>query len=487
MRRIPSCALFPMALVFACGSSQKGGASPPGTPDEAAAGASGGDPTGCGEAKDCTSCLGLFPGNSARCGWCAASQTCIDAQDYGPETPAACSGGWNNSLLKSDLRCSTRGTALTELPVDCRIPNSSDLRCSDPRDSTSITDSLGEGPSLSSVGQFYHGFIEHKKPELIVGISSTDGPAAVLGIDLTSGNRRVVTGSYADLRKGTISVGKGPSTDSYYDVQLAPDGSYYALVQPPTDLGTSEDILRIDPATGDRTLLVDGSTVLCKAGQTGLHFSTYSLTLGANNQEHSIAVGADGTIFGTAFTSDGGGISAIVAIQKGTCRVISSSSFSHDQPEAEIGSGPPLSMEPVSLELAGDTLYGIVSFVAVIAIDITTGARRLVSSADPALHTGMGSGIAADWLWPSKGGKTIYTFGAQAKNTSTSDSNLGAISVDLATGNRTEFPALGGPLAAGGEGAGFEHPAHPGIFVVTQHRGVELFEPATGNSMHLSY
>jgi hypothetical protein len=99
----------------------------------------------------------------------------------------------------------------------------------------------------------------------------------------------------------------------------------------------------------------------------------------------------------------------------------------------------------------------------------------------------MGSGIAADWLWPSKGGKTIYTFGAQAKNTSTSDSNLGAISVDLATGNRTEFPALGGPLAAGGEGAGFEHPAHPGIFVVTQHRGVELFEPATGNSMHLSY
>ena len=174
-----------------------------------------------------------------------------------------------------------------------------------------------------------------------------------------------------------------------------------------------------------------------------------------------------------------------MAVKDGKCRVVSSSSLAQHA-DANIGSGVVLSADLISMRLVENTIYGIVGS-AVMAVDVSTGARRLVSASDTQRLTGKGDGIGGGWLSSPVDGKTFFTFGAQWTPTTTSSSVVTTVGVDATTGDRTEHLALGGPLDAGGAGTGIAHPTMPGVLIVAQLHSVALYEIATGNSMHLSY
>ena len=162
----------------------------------------------------------------------------------------------------------------TKLPVDCRC-HVDIVGLDFPECKADIADFLGmqygDGPRARThnFGGFHSGFAE--PTELIALMtwkdhqtvwpenSVTIDVGAVMGIDVQNRNRRVIGGRYRDSGGVIQTIGTGPVLSYPFEVQKGPDGKYYvasyAYVRIGASLVPTVDVIRMDPATGDRTFV----------------------------------------------------------------------------------------------------------------------------------------------------------------------------------------------------------------------------------------
>jgi hypothetical protein len=111
------------------------------------------------------------------------------------------------------------------------------------------------------------GFLDNAERKLYVGAQWSDNRAfngnpdlknfgVILTVDVnwgspTEGNRQVISGKYLTVN-GDIDVGSGPTLRAVKDIKRGADGMLYTYSD---EAGTAPQIMKIDPATGDRTLI----------------------------------------------------------------------------------------------------------------------------------------------------------------------------------------------------------------------------------------
>lgn len=161
----------------------------------------------------------------------------------------------------------------TKLPVDCRC-HVNIVGLDFPECKADIADyvgiSYGEGPRARThnFGAFRSGFAEPATNELIGLLEWKDHQTkwpehgitidlgAVIAIDAETRKRRVIGGRIYDTATGPVDVGSGPVLSYPFDVQKGPDGKYYvasyAYVKIDASLVATVDVIRVDPASGNR-------------------------------------------------------------------------------------------------------------------------------------------------------------------------------------------------------------------------------------------
>jgi hypothetical protein len=186
-------------------------------------------------------------------------------------------------------------TLPTTFPIDCRAidrrPASPaeatqawNQRCQRVADQWAKGTRLGTGPSLAQMAaafptmpgsvRYWGGFLDHENRKLYVGATWSDnrgkdgnpelknfGVIYEINIDWSSpdaGNRRVVSGKYLS-RQGDVDVGTGDKLSTVKTLRRGKDGNFYAFTQ---DAGNPATIVRIDPATGDRTVVWSEKAIL---------------------------------------------------------------------------------------------------------------------------------------------------------------------------------------------------------------------------------
>jgi len=161
----------------------------------------------------------------------------------------------------------------TKLPVDCRchvnIVGLDFPECkADIADGLSMQIGVGPRARTHNFGGFYSGFAEPATSELIAVMSWKDEKTkwpenditidvgAVMGINFETRERRIIGGRYEDPATGIQEKGTGPVLSYPFQVQKGPDGKYYVAsygyVRIDASLVPTVDIIRMDPATGNR-------------------------------------------------------------------------------------------------------------------------------------------------------------------------------------------------------------------------------------------
>lgn len=407
--------------------------------------------------------------------WCAASSSCQGIDDD-------CAYG----ALTLDHECEEPQLFQpTKLALDCRKKeNADDPKCGD---TTSVKPrTIGKG-AMDDFYAFGGGFIDAANNRLVVAFSCdicSGKDSGIMGIDLTTGDRTLISGKLNDTLNGIMTKGSGDTFTSIDDVEVAPNGKWWVL----DSASGGAMIFEVDPATGNRVDLytqaqLDRDTGICKlAGKgfaVGYGSNSNSFTSGLAN----MVVASDGTIYirgGDAFDTQQNEVDwyGIAALKDQTCTIVSAYSGKNDS--LTVGQGPTFSemlnwlgRTPDGKLVAGRSNYYLY------AIDPATGDRTMISSADMGAQLGAGGLMGDSFVTSTADGKTLYTVGKF--NTETYG---GATAVDVATGDRTVLAPTGGPQLNGDEG--LMVPYQDGIYVMASLGMVTLFEPASGNSMFLS-
>ena len=155
----------------------------------------------------------------------------------------------------------------TDLPGDCRcLDNRAQTNgidaCKRPYDAAKANVSLGSGPSFALYDNAHlsGGFLEKDRIVASVYWDNSSTPKGLLvGYDRKTWARTFVSGEWSD--GAPKSRGKGPAFTHLQDVRPGKDGKWYALSYKPGDVA----IYRIDPASGDRTIVWSGADP--KSGQ----------------------------------------------------------------------------------------------------------------------------------------------------------------------------------------------------------------------------
>lgn len=155
----------------------------------------------------------------------------------------------------------------TSLPGDCRCLDNRGQTdgidaCKRPYDAAKAKVSLGAGPSfaLYENAHLSGGFVE--KGRVVASVywdNISTGKGLVVAYDRKTWARTIVSGEWSD--GGPKSTGKGPAFSHLKDVRPGKDGKWYALSYKPGE----PKIFRVDPTTGDRTVVWSGADP--KAGQ----------------------------------------------------------------------------------------------------------------------------------------------------------------------------------------------------------------------------
>lgn len=407
--------------------------------------------------------------------WCASSGSCQGINDD-------CEYG----ALTADHQCEEPQLFQpTMLAIDCRkTENANDPRCGD---TTSVQPhTIGKGP-MDNFYSFGGGFLDTAKNRLVVAFSCdicSGKDSGIMAIDLTTGDRTLLSGKINDTLNGIQTKGSGDAFTSLDDVEVAPNGKWWAL----DSISAGAMIFEVDPATGNRTDLFTQDQLSRDKGICKLNNQGFALGFGSNGNSFTsglanMVVEPDGTIYirgGDAYDSAVREIDwyGIAALKDGACKIVSAYSSKNDA--YNVGQGPTfndmlnwLGKTPDGKLVAGLSQYYLYSF------DPATGDRTMISSADPGAQLGTGDLMGDSFVTPTADGKTLFTVGKF--NNSTFG---GTTSVDVATGNRTTLAPAAGPQKNGDEG--LMVPYMDGIYVMASLGMVTLFEPASGNSMFLS-
>jgi len=285
----------------------------------------------------------------------------------------------------------------TDLKVDCRCGTSAvDVkRCKRPLD-TNVSVVFGAGPQIRKTATHIdNGQGDVIGREWFVPVSWSDGvtqdQTMIFAINLDTGNRRHVSGTFVDPKKGVVKVGSGDAFKEVYQVVAGPDGMLYTI-------GAKEALLphqihRVDPKTGVRKLLYDEETISdalkCPNGSTSPGRKTIQMHAG------SMAIDAAGNFYlsGTATKNPG---PSILKLDKSTmkCSYVSMilaatlTTFTKN-----VGGGFSQIQFPFRALLHKDGAIYAITDTLFIKTDIATGDRTVISNAKAT--GGVGSGPVA--------------------------------------------------------------------------------------------
>ena len=368
----------------------------------------------------------------------------------------------------------------TELPVDCRNNDSrpvteSDIHCAP---YSGDTRTVGTGPAFGDT--FGDGFMDGTHV-VFANRNALADYTAIFSLNPATQVRTVISGTYNDPRTGLTMVGTGPTISDVYDAARGSDGRYYFLVSDsdhPTGTwaGLLHDpvVIRIDPATGNRTEVVDFGTdanACMTRGGKRLYPNGALVVSSTHSDFLTMDVGSDGTIYAGVEGSEGGGVhnwGGIAAFSGGHCRLISvDDSMNAD----DVGTGYQMTDAPAGIRLSGNTLYVIPSDTALMAIDLATGNRTIVSN--DVSSVGSGPPVHTQYIQLAPDGM-LWTAGGDV-------SEALLVGIDPATGNRIGADSHGSGSTHTGRPLYGVDPTHPWIYFSDDADRIGVIEYTTGN------
>jgi hypothetical protein len=357
--------------------------------------------------------------------------------------------------------------------LDCKFgtPTANDRRCK------RTDEPLGSGPRFQDPTPgtpFGYGFLEGDTLVVAMG-NRLMGPGqprqgTIMRVDLRTGDRAVVSGTYSDPATGAKTVGTGPEFGNVGDVQKGPDGAWYVYA-----ITDTRRIMKVDPATGARTLVGTISEGICRFALGGGPGSSLTRMNVVAPDEFLVTFDQASPARGILRVKMSGGA--------GTCTVLTGTSASDKT--FERGSGPPILSPLAGVSLYQGSIYAVDTTAgALLKIDPATGDRIKVSSTTDKLGSGAFP-IRRGFL--AIRGKTATQFGTGA-GTSPPGTNSFHTTISLETGDRTGSPRMGdGPAITASENdPAWAHATWP-FLILTNGDSIVLYDPATGNRNYLSY
>ena len=404
------------------------------------------------------------------------------------------------ALLVGSL--ATRAQAAALLPQVTCGKSSPDARCK-------VGTSSAKGPSIGTglpfaLGGFVSigsGYIDEASNSLLLPVEfggQEDNQGVVMRVDLATGNRTVVSGYDGEEWHGhgvKYVSDRGYASEAYdlgrvEAVRPGPNGSILALV----DKGLSQrtELIRIDPRSGDRTL-VWASRVFADAAPSGPTAIRDIEQSRFNHGSAALCRGGDKTALKPSETFETDGVNAYlfmannplgtgsglvrVPLTGGNCTWVS---HYYQDGTSEVGSGA--TINTASPVIFGSALVGK-EFLAVsgpnpngnalFAINTQTGERRTVSLKNvSAPARSKGSGEEVGFMGRLAVGRSTVATG----RLSTSASNFESTLVDLQTGERTYREPRSGTLSVG---------RSSDFTVVAAVPGTDKFVVAFGDALHI--
>jgi len=395
----------------------------------------------------------------------------------------------------------------TTLDADCRCSNNRVPSAGIPECvSAQYLDpavSFGSGPRVRPLAQPHinGGFFDAAARELVVGVdwSSSGHPDSgfVLAVNVDSGDRRIISGGY-EAGGAFSETGVGPSLHNVIDVRPGPDGKLYALSVP----GSSVDleIVRVDPTTGDRTLVwraQDPDFAQCPSGDPA--------RLGAQVNDRGFAVDDQGRFY-LPFTNTspyGEGVGVVrIAANGGACSFVTRSGAQslNDYHGQDVGGGYLFDRGRYQgFTLEDGALWAIQNaYLTLVRVDLATGERTRVSTASTSAGVLGGgptgaAGIGLRWVVYDEGRDLWWASGTFNRRMLTA--------VDPTTGDRTEAycqqtnperpwreMCLGGALVAGyqNEGGMWVDPVSGDLLIAHENFTIVRVDLVHGNSIRVS-
>lgn len=450
------------------------------------------------------------------------------------------SGWWGNPCTgKPELEMPTN------LMIDCRCTTQKDRQQSDPRfvqckgpqAFTGTPTRVGTGPSwveLRGDKAYTGGFFDAANREFIVGARFTDStfPKAtglVFAINVDTGNRRILSGTYPDPVEGVKRIGCGAAAaDCASPQRIADDLGGVEDVRPdPKDpksliayvngAGIGTQIVRIEKATGKRTLVwaenIDAQKSLVAPSATansdqcsnGVPATSSGTKLVQLNPMGWTMDAAGNHYFGVIPNGAPLGPTGIVRISVDgkTCSWVtryfrdlaSTSGPKNEFRGNDIGSGPTniIADRWGALVMHDGKLWGT-NASAIATVDPATGNRTVVTNAAIQGAVGTGGSIGDRWLKWDPTRKVVWATGAFNKTV--------IAAVDPKTGNRcdytsptgvnkpTDFRHIKGSLQENfmlRGGFDFDDRGEHDVLVIHNFRALVRWEVRTGNSYVVSY
>ena len=296
------------------------------------------------------------------------------------------------------------------------------------------TGAVGSGPSLAQAGtaaRISGGFLAGSKLTVsfadVFDTAKTPLRGAIWEVDTRSGARRVVSG-FAHDAAGSQWVGAGEQFGSVWDVKPATDGYWALSRRPNATVGKDEILLFKVTRDGTRSIAMSMSAAGAPCRAIG----------------QSLSVAADGTIYATYdFDGTERGLMKVDPSRK-ACTVVSSSP-SNGGKQAPVGAGPGTSTLRTVLAQGGALYATDFLKAAVFKVDPTTGARTILSSANPAGLVGPGVEAIGTGYLAIKNGRLLVT--GTLVGGSVPASAPGIMAIDMTSGARSTFGSGDGILA----------------------------------------
>lgn len=346
------------------------------------------------------------------------------------------------------------GTTLPSAALlDCRQPAfTGALRCRSV--DALVPGSVGTGPAIDYSGvplqEIMGGAIDGNTLFLAVQNYSTSGLGGVLAIDLSTGDRTLVSGSLRTVDHQTVARGDGNGFYGLQNLVVAANGPISAFMW--DGMGFDAWILDIDRATGNRTARAVGATC----------FQTLPENLLPSAWVHA-ALGTDTAAYVLGDSTAG---QALVKLLGDQCEVLVTLDF------GQVG------FDPHSLNHEAGAIWSTnESDEELSSIDVFTGQAALVSgpsALEPTQSIPLGrDAVAVD-------STRAWTVGGQ---------NVWRLTeVDRASGARKSHPNAFGPIQANPLTAQnvWVHPKYAAL-LLELNGAIIVYDPATGISNTLSY
>lgn len=352
---------------------------------------------------------------------------------------------WSNpSALKVDCRCAQPFEV-----SECKRPYSLDA-----------TIRFGEGPRFRDLDQVDQlgGFQEGREFIIATAWKSAQHPraGALFAVNLDTGARRVVSGGYVSPTDGYTLVGEGPEFGLVTHTIKGADGSYYVSGTDNAESGAPPVIFRVDPSTGDRTIVFDAndpeSYALCPNGAPVENPGTKIVQLQGGNRW---TMDPEGNHYFSAIGAAPGPSIVRVSPDGQSCEYVTrlaDGPVTFDPPN--VGEGyDAIQFDFENLYVHDGKLYAR-SDKLLIEVNLADGRRKLVSDAKTGSvgdgPYGANKGLGEGWTTWDPHHNVLWMWGAP------SDANL-LFAIDLTNGDRISspcwHPTLGRTAGCDGNGA----------------------------------